>query len=642
MIDKLGNKSKQKLTTLAILGVIAGVGYQVDTAQADTQPANAQNAGTENIEAAPTANDPQAQEVTLSNAQKEDDLTPENEAQNKPSGDVAGMDQPEETSNDDNMGTPREQENENGSDLNGGDVEGTPEVTGPEAEETGGEVDGAKNSTPTRTPAPAPAVSAKEVAAPAVQTGTWGSSAWTLDDQGVMTIGAGTLGAAAEMDSVKSNVTQVVFGDKVVLPWNCTSMFYDWNKVKSYEGLDNVDASKVNLMTSMFAFNFALESIDLSGWDMANVNNMLAMFQGPNNEPEFSLGGEQYMHLTSVKLGNSWGKSSPNLSALFEGDKLLTSADFENWNVSKTSMMSNMFRGTGFTTLDLSNWQLRTGVQAIRMFADMPNLTSLNLGTMNFTGLVSGLVEHDTNLTALDLTNVTSKFVTDALKGTTGLKVLTLGEKTNLVNVGFPEFEYDVNLPEITPSADYTGLWQFVGTGTVDQPNGPTYTAAELMATYDGATMAGTYVWQKAEKTPDPDTDTGNTTDPTNPDPTNPDTTTPDTDTNVDDGEADVVTGGDGATIDGGDADTVNPAKKTTKTTPRAAKQVTTRKAPTVDLAKTHQQASATKLAEPATRQQSQKATLPQTNEQSAGWLATIAGVLGLSLLGLNWFKRQN
>ncbi|UIF28803.1 BspA family leucine-rich repeat surface protein [Levilactobacillus brevis] len=656
MLNKLGSKSKQKLTTLAILGVIAGVGYQVDTAQADTQPGNDNNAEQENTQVAPAANDVQAQEASLKSSQEDNNPVSTEEANTGTQDVIPGENQtsepPAAPSND---GTPPVHKNGDGFVKGDDNVDPAPETL---AVNTPGQVQTETESeTPTsgqepNNPAPAKGPNmnikrlAKEVAAPTVQTGTWGTSTWTLDNQGVMTIGAGTLGSAAEMDSVKGNVTQVVFGDKVVLPWNCREMFYDWNKVKSYEGLDNVDASKVNLMTSMFAFNFALESIDLSSWNMANVNNMLAMFQGPNNEPEFSLGGEQYMHLTSVKLGNSWGKSSPNLSALFEGDQLLTSADVENWNVSKTSMMANMFRGTGFTSLDLSNWQLRAGVQTIRMFADMPNLTSLNLGTMNFTGLVSGLVEHDTNLTTLDLTNVTSKFVTDALNGTTGLKVLTLGEKTNLVNVGYPGFEYDVALPEITPSADYTGLWQFVGTGTVDQPNGPTYTAAELMATYDGATMAGTYVWQKAEKTPEPDTDTGNTTNPTNPDPTTPDTTsptTPDTDTNVDDGAVDVVTGGDGATIDGGDADMVSPAKKTT---PRAIKQATTRTAtkaaPTVALAKTHQQASATKLAEPATRQQSQEATLPQTDEQSTGWLATIAGVLGLSFLGLNWFKRQN
>ncbi|WP_200831664.1 bacterial Ig-like domain-containing protein, partial [Listeria monocytogenes] len=55
----------------------------------------------------------------------------------------------------------------------------------------------------------------------------------------------------------------------------------------------------------------------------------------------------------------------------------------------------------------------------------------------------------------------------------------------------------NAGLPNPTPTAKYTGKWQNVGSGTVDKPKGSFVgTATELMSTYDGSTMADTYVWQ--------------------------------------------------------------------------------------------------------------------------------------------------
>lgn len=654
MLNKLGNKSKQKLTTLAVLGVIAGVGYQVDTAQADTQPNNDDNSGTENTAVSGTANDPQRDQAEIAgpqvNVQPVENELPGDERQpEEPAGETGesgeeapGQETPGQQGNtgekqsNGNVGATQEPGNtsENVSDVNNANKQ----------------VQASNDSLNVNTPAantPEKGMTLRAAPAPSIQTGNWGTSTWQLDDQGILTIGAGTLGASSEMQDVKDNVTKVVFDSGVVLPMDCNALFNEWTKVKSYEGLANVDASKANLMMNMFAFNFALENIDLSSWDMTNVNNMLAMFQGPNNAPDMSLGGENYMHLTSVKMGTHFGKYLGNITSIFEGDKLLTSVDVANWDVSETTRMSNAFRGTGFTTLDLSNWQVNPKTQAIEMFSEMPNLTDLNLTGWHLTGNVASIFKNDVKLSSLDLTNFAGTSVYQQVYGMTGLKQLTLGPNNLMATQGYPE--WTVGIPEITPTDEYTGLWQFVGTGTVDHPNGPTYTAAELMATYDGATMAGTYVWQKADPKPttptNPGTDTGNTTDPMTPDVDNPtDPTTPDTTAPETGGDADVVTGGDGATID--EKPSAKQAKST-KTKSTVSSQRTTKSgAPvTVVFAKPDQQAKATQLAQqPATKtnQRSQAATLPQTGEKSTSWLATIAGVIGLSLLGLNWFKRQD
>ncbi len=656
MINKLGNKSKQKLTTLAILGVIAGVGYQVDTAHADVAPDSNGDPSVENNKIASTANDINSKEQKINNSQNTGTPVPtdtqkDNQQSENPTGNIE-KDVPTAEEQGDNGGT-------NGKPVQNGENENdtketpkapeaptnTPDVVTPPATNTG-----EKTPPAPKVPAPKPAPVSnfkgsmlRDVAVPAIQTGTWGTSPWSMDDQGVITIKAGTLGTSSEMDAVKRNVTKVIFDNGVVLPWKCSHLFYEWTKVQSYEGLANVDASKVNVMDSMFAFNYALENIDLSSWDMSKVNNMLAMFQGPNAGPEFSLGGENYMHLKSVKMGSSLGKTPINISAMFEGDKMLTSLDTENWDTSKVNLMSDTFNGTGFTSLDLSNWKIKPDIQAVNLFGNMYNLTDINLTGWNLTWNVSSMFQNDVKLSSLDLTNLAGSAVYHQVYGMTGLKQLTLGPNNAMYTQGYPEWK--MAIPEITPSDDYTGLWQFVGTGTVDKPNGPTYTAAELMDAYDGATMAGTYVWQRTMPKPttptNPGTETGNTTNPTTPDIDHTtDPVTPDTD------DGNVVTGGDGATIDGGAADKVKATKKTTKAVVKKAAKGTTTKsnAPaTVAFAKTNKQPQATQLGQPAAKQQSQTTTLPQTGEQqSSVWLATLAGVIGLGLLSLNWFKRQN
>ncbi|EHC6329148.1 hypothetical protein JSZ18_001634 [Listeria monocytogenes] len=70
------------------------------------------------------------------------------------------------------------------------------------------------------------------------------------------------------------------------------------------------------------------------------------------------------------------------------------------------------------------------------------------------------------------------------------LQNITLGSQ-------FQFFGSDAMLPHLTSTAKYTGKWQNVSSGTVDKPKGSFVgTSIELMSTYDGSTMADTYVWQ--------------------------------------------------------------------------------------------------------------------------------------------------
>ncbi|MGH1818616.1 mucin-binding protein, partial [Enterococcus casseliflavus] len=130
-------------------------------------------------------------------------------------------------------------------------------------------------------------------------------------------------------------------------------------------------------------------------------------------------------------------------------------------NTSQATTMNRMFYGFRGSSLDLSN------------FDSSRVISSLGAGMNEFLG--------------------------NALY----LKELKLG--SNFSFVGWnnsPINPYPVNLSEPSDmygfhSSYYTGYWQSVGTGTVDAPYGDyVYSSKDLVMSYDGASMADTYVWQ--------------------------------------------------------------------------------------------------------------------------------------------------
>lgn len=214
-------------------------------------------------------------------------------------------------------------------------------------------------------------------------TGMWGTAPATLDLEGVLTVGAGTLSTTVDQvipldDSLKNMVIKkVVLTAPVILPANVPGLFestYHYGKVPSeldeIVGLTYLDTSQATTMNSMF-YGFRGTTLDLSNFDSSGVISSLGA------------GMNQFLadvwYLKELKLG-------PNFS-------------FVGWN----------------------NW------------ASNPY-------------------------------------------------------PVNLVD---PSRMYGFH------SSYYTGYWQNVGAGTVDAPYGENILKSqELVLTYDGETMADTYVWQ--------------------------------------------------------------------------------------------------------------------------------------------------
>ncbi|EAD7633243.1 BspA family leucine-rich repeat surface protein, partial [Listeria monocytogenes] len=275
----------------------------------------------------------------------------------------------------------------------------------------------------------------------AVTTGTFpngSTSTWTFDDtSGELSISAGTL---VNPDKSVANLIGVPA-----------------NQIKSivFEGQVVASGSLVNL----FNGTSSLTSLDLSNFDTSQVTSMDGMFYNASS-------------LTSLDLSNFDTSQVTAMAYMFYCASSLTSLDLSNFDTSQVTVTDSMFNGaSSLTSLDLSNFDTSQVRYMVGMFCDVSSLTSLDLS--NF-----------------DTSQVTN--MTNMLQSTSKLQNLTLGSQFQFVGT-------NAALPNPTPTAKYTGKWQNVGNGTVNKPKGSFIgTAMELMSTYDGSTMADTYVWQPA------------------------------------------------------------------------------------------------------------------------------------------------
>ncbi|EHC6302430.1 BspA family leucine-rich repeat surface protein [Listeria monocytogenes] len=230
--------------------------------------------------------------------------------------------------------------------------------------------------------------------------------------------------------------------------------------------------------TATWNFDDATGTLSISGGTLVNPN-----------KPIQNLIGIPVSEITNIVLE---GKvfASGSLGSLF-WNSVATSLDLSNLDTSNVTDMYGMFSHCAATSLDLSNFDTSNVTDMEAMFYDCA-ATSIDVSNFD----MSNVTEMRTMfcysaVTSLDLSNFDiSNAITVNMLYASQLQNLTLGSR-------FQFFGQNANLIDPTPTAKYTGKWQNVGTGTVDRPKGSFVgTATELMSTYDGSTMADTYVWQ--------------------------------------------------------------------------------------------------------------------------------------------------
>ncbi|WP_120139218.1 BspA family leucine-rich repeat surface protein, partial [Listeria monocytogenes] len=368
----------------------------------------------------------------------------------------------------------------------------------------------------------------------AVTTGAFpnGSTAtWNFDDTtGTLTISGGTLvnpdTSIQQLTGINVlKMTNIVLEDKVFASGSCYGLFS--STAAASLDLRNLDTSNVTNMYDMFR-NSTVTSLDLSNFDTSNVTNMNAMFY---NSAATSLDLSSFDTKSVTTMNSMFYKSAATSLDLsnFDTSKVTvmrnmfygsaaTSLDVSHFNTSKVSTMNGMFCQSAATSLDVSNFDTSRVPDMSYMFyqSAATSLDVSNFNTSNVTNMYAMFCQ--SAATSLDVSNFDTSKVRDmsymfyqsittsldvsnfnTSKATTMLGMFSGASQLQNIILG-SQFQFlgtDVDLPNPTPTADYTGKWQNVGSGTVDKPKGSFIgTATELMSTYDGSTMADTYVWQ--------------------------------------------------------------------------------------------------------------------------------------------------
>lgn len=212
-------------------------------------------------------------------------------------------------------------------------------------------------------------------------------------------------------------------------------------------------------MAYMF-LSTAFDELDLGNFDTSQVTTMFGMFDGARklhmlnvkNFDTSKVTNMGYMFsgiaVSELDLSSFDTSNVSNMGGMFDGTTKLNKLDLSNFDTTKVTTMEYMFANTAVSQLDISPFTIGDGVNTANMFQDTANL-----------------------------------------------KQLTLGKKTQL--------KAGMNIPDVPTTDGYTGHWQNVGNGTIDDPTGNhVWTSAELMSQFDAATMGDdTFVWQRKPAT---------------------------------------------------------------------------------------------------------------------------------------------
>lgn len=103
--------------------------------------------------------------------------------------------------------------------------------------------------------------------------GKWGTVDWTLKD-GVLTMSGGigmNVNNLSPWRAIASEVKKVVVTDKIVAPADMSGLFWRFDKVTEFVGLEKIDTSGVVNLWNTFSGTKSLRRIDLTSWDVSKV-----------------------------------------------------------------------------------------------------------------------------------------------------------------------------------------------------------------------------------------------------------------------------------------------------------------------------------------------------------------------------------
>ncbi|OYP57936.1 hypothetical protein CIK99_05755 [Prevotella sp. P5-92] len=224
----------------------------------------------------------------------------------------------------------------------------------------------------------------------------WNESSTTLTFYGGESVptGAYELNTGSNNPSWKglSGCTKVVFDEsfKDVRPTSCYQWFRLFSKLKTIEGIENLNTEEVTNMSEMFKDCSGLTSLDLSSFNTAKVESMNSMYDGCSS-------------LTSLDLSSFNTAKVTGMDCMFDSCSDLISLDLSSFNTAEVMNMTNMFNGcSGLTTIYVSD-----------VFTIVKVSSSENM-FYNCTSLKKGDVSYDSNKIDHTMANCTSGYFTES------------------------------------------------------------------------------------------------------------------------------------------------------------------------------------------------------------------------------------
>ena len=235
----------------------------------------------------------------------------------------------------------------------------------------------------------------------------------------------------------------------------CIANGIDRNEIKSikFEGKLTINGSAYALFSDLPK----LEKIDFSNVDTSNVKDMWNLFANCSSLKEVT--------------GITDTSNVTNMTGMFSDCSSLTNVDLSHFDTKHVGVMMSMFaKCSSLKELDLSNFDASNVVEMSYMFFEDKSLTSLDISPF-----------HVANREGVD----PSLSTTNMLKGLDSLTKFTFSENDNFSLTGF----------------NTKGMWQEVGTGTVENPAGTEkLSASQLVAKYPTSKEQKTVTYVKAVK----------------------------------------------------------------------------------------------------------------------------------------------
>ena len=260
---------------------------------------------------------------------------------------------------------------------------------------------------------------------------------------------------------------------------NVTNMNYMFSGCSGLTKLDlsHFDTSNVTKMSQMFYGCSGLTELDISHFNTENVDNMKWMFMNCSN-------------LTSLDVSHFNTSKVSDMSNMFSSCSNLTALDVSHFNTNNVQNMFGMFYCcSGLTALDVSHFNTENVTNMGAMFSCCSNVTELDLKHFNTVKVenMSCMFDSCNSLILMDVSSFNTHNTQDMISMFLCCRFSSIILGSDFV--ANENEQYSVNLP-VPDGSSYTGYW------ISEQHPGMRFTSAELMENYDGATMAGTWVWE--------------------------------------------------------------------------------------------------------------------------------------------------